>query len=275
MATRAIVTSHPVIACNVCGRRLLRGELPDVFLVGGQRRIVCELCAPRAAAEGWLREDDNHSAAVLPRRQRRGGSLLGRLRQLRESSQRPLGRDDRELPSRAEALGDERRAGGLYDFLDSGSVEGLDDDADPYLVGALPVGPSLGSTNGDLGTDQHFADDREREASMAPPASTSGEMKVCRALEVFNASEQPRRVAGIARSLGVPSVAVHPAEESGSTVAIVVAWDLCWYRYVIDVGDEAAGTRLVAQGMELDELPEQDRVANAVADERGELSTLA
>jgi hypothetical protein len=31
---------------------------------------------------------------------------------------------------------------------------------------------------------------------------------------------------------------------------------------------------LVAQGMELDELPEEDRLANAAADERGELAPL-
>jgi len=40
MATRSIVTSQPDVACDVCGRRLLRGELPDVFLAGGQRRTV-------------------------------------------------------------------------------------------------------------------------------------------------------------------------------------------------------------------------------------------
>jgi hypothetical protein len=63
-------------------------------------------------------------------------------------------------------------------------------------------------------------------------------------------------------------------EESGSTVAIVVAWELCWYRYEVDLGDEAAGSRLVAQGMELDELPEEDRLGNVATDERGELTPL-
>ncbi len=102
-------------------------------------------------------------------------------------------------------------------------------------------------------------------------ASTAGGLKVARALEVFNAGEQPRRVAGVARSLGPPTVTVRPLEDSGSTVAIVVAWELCWYRYEVDLGDEAAGSQLVGQGMELDELPEEDRLANAAADERGEL----
>jgi hypothetical protein len=99
-------------------------------------------------------------------------------------------------------------------------------------------------------------------------------LKVERALEVFNAGDPPRRVAGVSRSLGAPSVTVRPLEESGSTVAIVVAWELCWYRYEVDLGDEAAGPLLVAQGLELDELPEEDRLANASADERGELVAL-
>ncbi len=68
MATRSIVTSQPDVACDVCERRLLRGEQPDVFLDAGEPRMVCELCAPRAAHQGWLRGSDQHalSAAPLP-----------------------------------------------------------------------------------------------------------------------------------------------------------------------------------------------------------------
>ena len=119
MATRAIVTSHPIVACDVCGRSLLRGETPDVFLAGGQRRTVCELCVPRAAAEGWLREADNHASSVRPTRARRAGSLLGRLRQLREPGQGPL---RRERPGAAgldgAETGVELPEENLYDFLD-------------------------------------------------------------------------------------------------------------------------------------------------------------
>jgi hypothetical protein len=117
-------------------------------------------------------------------------------------------------------------------------------------------------------------------ASVAPSeeatiALTGGEVKVERALEVFNAGEYPRRVAGVARSLGEPSVAVRPVADSGSVVAIVVAWELCWYRYEVDLGDEAAGARVAAQGTELGELAEEDRLVNAAADEHGALMRLA
>ncbi|MDP9385661.1 MAG: hypothetical protein M3P50_10615, partial [Actinomycetota bacterium] len=53
---RDIRTNQSDIACDVCGRTLLRGEAPVPFLTGGQRRHVCELCTARAAHEGWIRE---------------------------------------------------------------------------------------------------------------------------------------------------------------------------------------------------------------------------
>ena len=36
-----------------------------------------------------------------------------------------------------------------------------------------------------------------------------------------------------------------------------------WYRYEVDLGDEAAGVSVVAQGTELGELAAEDRLANA------------
>jgi hypothetical protein len=274
MATRAIVTSHPVVACDVCGRRLLRGENPDVFLSGGQRRTVCELCVPRASAEGWLREADNHALSVRPGRSRRTGSLLGRLRQLREPGQRPLRREGSPLASRP---GSKLAEDGLYDFLEGGQSERAGDRAGELYIGSVEAGEPV---EGDwvaaaepidgLALDGPLAG----EGGGAARSVTSGDLKMERALEVFNAGDPPRRVAGVSRSLGAPSVTVRPLEESGSTVAIVVAWELCWYRYEVDLGDEAAGPLLVAQGLELDELPEEDRLANASADERGELVAL-
>src|SRR4029077_7273917 len=102
---------------------------------------------------------------------------------------------------------------------------------------------------------------------------TGGEVETVRALEVFNAGEHQRRVAGVARSLGAASVTVRPLAESGSTVvAIVVAWELSWYRYEVDLGDEAAGANVTAQGTELSELPAEDCLGNAAADANGALS---
>jgi hypothetical protein len=253
MATRTIVTSKPDVACDVCERRLLRGELHDVFLTGGQRRTVCELCAPRAAHEGWLRETDRHSVSLPPSRAKRGRNLLERLRQGGRTGSERMDRDralrgDSSAEESGAGLAYEREGARSYDFLDP----------IPLDASEAPVA----QTEGEWAVAQ-------------PPATSTGDLKVEQALAVFNAGEHPRRVGGVARSLGAPGVSVRPVEESGGVVAIVVAWELCWYRYEVDLGDEAAGARVTGQGTELHELAEEDRLANAVADERGALMLLS
>ena len=104
---------------------------------------------------------------------------------------------------------------------------------------------------------------------------TNAELKVERALEVFNASEHTRTVGGIARSLGAPSVSARPLPDRPSVVAIAVMWELSWYRYEIDLSDEAGGVRQTGQGAELSELGPDEQVPNAAADERGGLHLAA
>jgi hypothetical protein len=98
--------------------------------------------------------------------------------------------------------------------------------------------------------------------------------KIAAAVEVFNQSEHRRTVAGVARSLGGAGVSVRPAAEPPSLVHIVVWWELCWYRYTVDLSDAVPGVRVDGQGYELSELSEAERVANAAADEAGQLILL-
>src|ERR1700758_586282 len=86
MTTRAIVTSQPDVTCDVCERRLLRGEQPDLFLADGQPRMVCERRAPRAAHQGWKRGSEESELVSAPPPSRRGRRLFDRLRQSRASS---------------------------------------------------------------------------------------------------------------------------------------------------------------------------------------------
>ncbi len=78
-------------------------------------------------------------------------------------------------------------------------------------------------------------------------------------------------MAGVARSLGAPEVNVRSAEHAASVVRIMVAWELCWYRYEVDLDEPEAGARVAAQGAELGELTREDRLVNAVADDAGVL----
>jgi hypothetical protein len=231
---KAITTSHAVVSCDVCGRTLLRGENADVFLHGGQRRMVCELCTPRAAHEGWIREgmDD---AGVRDRGDRRSRSLLGRLRN-RLTEEPPPG--PAASPEPPEAAHEAPVAVEEVPYVPEPEPEPLAAEETPRSVHAVP-------TNADL--------------------------KIARAVELFNVSEHSRTVSGVARSLGAPVVAVRPSTTEGSVVTIVVAWELSWYRYEVDLGNEAAGVRVTEQGAELSELDQADQTANAAADEGGRL----
>src|SRR5260370_31167460 len=97
------------------------------------------------------------------------------------------------------------------------------------------------------------------------------EMTATRAVELFTTSDHPRPVARVERSLGARGVTVRPGDE-GSMVGIVVAWELCWYRYEVDLAEGPSAVRVAAQGYELAELPPEDQEANAAADELGGLA---
>jgi hypothetical protein len=219
VSTKDIRTSNTPVACDVCGRTLLRGEHAETYLAGGARRAVCELCSSRALNEGWVREGSVASFAPgeTPTERR---SLLGRLRTRRES-------------------------------------DGLDGS---HLPGDLDVRP--GSTQ----------PSRVREPRHVHAVPTSAEHKVSSAVDAFNSSEHPRTVAGVARSLGAPGVSVRPSDARPSVVNVVVSWELCWYRYEIDLSDDGPSVRLSAQGYELDELPAEELEINAAANERGALA---
>ena len=222
MTRKDVRTIHDAVACDVCGRTLLRGEHAEPYLAGASRRQVCELCVARAAHQGWIRESSALEATSVGHERPERRPLRGRLLARRGRERR--GRERADAAPRAEPA------------VDPGvELHGFDPD---HHIHAVP---------------------------------TNGEMKSARAVELFNASEHPRTVAGVARSLGAPGVTVRPGDD-GSIVGIVVAWELCWYRYEVDLADGPAAVRVAEQGYELTELPPEDQDANAAADERGGLA---
>jgi hypothetical protein len=250
MSTRSIVTSQPDVACDVCERRLLRGEQPDTFLAAGEPRIVCELCAPRAAHQGWKRGSAAHQVGEAPLRNGRRRALFGRLRQ---------GRRADGAASEAVA-GPYGRGADPYDFLGGG------DTAD----GAPSAGENAASASGEDGA---YGAGEPIEQRRAGPVRYDGPLQ--QAVDVFNRSEYPRRVASLTRSLGAPEVTVREGEAVASSVVIVLAWELCWYTYEVDLNDlQGLQARAIAQGTELSELGPEDRIANALADERGALALI-
>ena len=100
---------------------------------------------------------------------------------------------------------------------------------------------------------------------------TTGEGKVERALELFNGSEHQRTVAGLARTLGPAWVTAVPDPGQPSSVTVVVAWELSWYRFKVDLGDDADPVALLEKGEELEQIDETLRDWNATLDAEGRL----
>jgi hypothetical protein len=223
--TRDIRTNQTDIACDICGRTLLRGEHAENFLAGGSRREVCDLCTARAQHEGWIRESGGDELELRhTARDGRGRSLMDRFRSRRERA--------REVQEDMAAAVDEPAP-----------------HEEPQR--AAPEPPR-----------------RPRHVRAVP---TNADLKMQRALEVFNASDHTRTVGGVARSLGAPAVCIRPRTDRPSVVSITVMWELSWYRFEVDLSDEAGGVRRDAQGDELSELAPDEQEANAAADERGGL----
>lgn len=262
MTRKSIATNMAVVSCDVCGRTLLRGENADVFLHGGSRRTVCELCTGRAMHEGWIREGVD---GVMPGRVNERGSaarsLLHRLRYRRE--QRLAEGAEQGAPAAAGSARADRES---VEPAHASSAQPTAETGPAYVEPVMPPAPLM--PPGGLAP-------APREVRNVHAIPTNAELKVARALEVFNASTHPRTVAGVARSLGAPIVSARPSATEGAIVTVVVGWELSWYRYEVDLGDEAAGVRVSGQGAELTELEPADQSPNAAADDRGELHLVA
>jgi hypothetical protein len=228
--TRDIKTNQQDLSCDVCGRTLLRGERAEPFLAGGSRRHVCELCTARAQHEGWIRESGADEVTLQSARHEGRTRLVDRLRARRE---------------RARLLTDAQAA-------QEAAEAGLHFDSPPARAPDAPSAP-----------------EPRRSPRHVRAVPTNADLKMQRALEIFNASDHTRTVGGVARSLGAPGVSVRPRTDRPSVVSITVMWELSWYRFEIDLSDEAGGVRQVAQGAELSELDADEQVVNAAADERG------
>ncbi len=86
-----------------------------------------------------------------------------------------------------------------------------------------------------------------------------------RAISRFNAGDAGRTAAGLTRTLGTPSVSVGDLAGEEDVVRITVAWELTWYQWGVDLGDELRPVFELARGFEVEEIDSAARQWNASA----------
>jgi hypothetical protein len=258
--------------CAVCGRTILDGERIHSYVSAAGSHDVCPLCAPRAAAAGWL-PADQVEAEALPQPPKRG--LLDRF----------LGRGEREedgVEEPAEAPPEPAAPVAESDLAEGPGVSGAPEfgereEAEPEgtrpprrLLGRRraapetaqepavpepaprpdPAGPGMRSRSRPLD---------DEEADLSPTSRFE------RAILRFNVSEAGRTVAGLTRTLGQPSVSIGVSASGPQDVRITVAWEISWYQWGVDLGDELRPVFQLAKGYEVSELDPSARQWNATA----------
>lgn len=265
---------HDVVNCDVCARTILKGERTDRFLdQSGEARRVCELCTARAGQQGWLRES---LAGELPRTSRRAEPRRSLWSRISAWTERPPG-EPAEAPADDPAAdgngGPPRERAAGRPAPARPPAPAAQAPSDPPAGEPAPPARGDGSGPGGGGTlKDRLSGARRRDSRHVRAVPTDDGVKVHRALELFNASEHVRTIAGIGRSLGEPWVNVRVVENSNSEVLIVVAWELSWYRYRVELGDADQPVLLLEKGEEIAQLDEALRVWNAGADAEGRLA---
>ena len=226
--------------CAVCGRTILAGERTRAYVSTDGRHDVCELCAPRAERLGWERERDG-MPEVLPEPERRG--LLGGLLRRRPRWAEPVAESDEDFEPDVE------------------EVEPQPEPAEPE-----PTPPPRA-----VRPDPAAAGARPQRIDPGPAQLSPFERAVAR----FNASEASRTVGGLVRTLGAPWVSVGASAGAPREIRITVAWELSWYQWGVDLGDELRPVFQIDKGLEMDQLDSAARQWNASAVEGGRILLVA
>jgi hypothetical protein len=231
---------HDAVSCDVCGRTILKGERAEWYLApGGNRHQVCDLCAVRAQHHGWIRESGAGQLPARPPRNEPRRGMMGRLRRRRPGT--PSAENEARLAEQ-EAM-----------FGAGNGVEAEEHPSEGSAPAPTPPRPRS----------------RPQSPRHVRAVPTTAEVKVERALELFNGSGHQRTVAGLARTLGRPWVSAIPDPTQASAVSVLVAWELSWYRYRVDLGDEADPVMMLDKGEELEQIEESLRAWNAGLDDDG------
>jgi hypothetical protein len=263
----------------MCGRTILDGEQVHSYVSVEGRHDVCELCEARTAELGWLPADEEGAEEKLRAGSERKPGFFARLfaRPEREAGEdeavaastppEPVApranheldteRYDVEAEWTAEDAAPAPRANGL--FGRGAAPRGLSADLPapettpaPTLDAAAPPAPIADPAGRGMRP-------RRLQPDLSP--ATRFEQAIAR----FNTSEAGRTVSGLARTLGAPSVSIGDSAGTDDEVRVTVAWELTWYQWGVDLGDELRPVYELDKGFEVAEIDAAARQWNASA----------
>jgi len=105
----------------------------------------------------------------------------------------------------------------------------------------------------------------------APPPAIDVPDPFERAVARFNGSDAGHTAAGLTRTLGKPFASIGAAAGKPGEVRITIAWELSWYQWGVDIGDELRPVFQIDKGREIDQLDRAARQWNASVGEDGRL----
>jgi hypothetical protein len=237
------------------------------------RQRVCPLCAGRTAELGWLPADQEGAEEKLRARGTRKPSFLTRLFARPEREERPApaaGPDyfeDELAPARPPAPDLTTRHEVHELETESYDVEAewrTEPDASP-----APAAPAPRGISADLPAPAPPAPLPDpagrgmRPRRLQPDLSPATRFE--RAIARFNSSDAGRTVTGLTRTLGAPSVSVGDLATAAEVVRVTVAWELTWYQWGVDLGDELRPVYELKKGFEVSEIDAPARQWNASA----------
>jgi hypothetical protein len=131
--------------------------------------------------------------------------------------------------------------------------------------------PSTEKSGNDAAAEQGLAA-AKRRSRPSPSLDLNAPSPFERAVARFNSSDAGRTAAGLTRTLGKPHASVGAAAGKPGEVRITVAWELSWYQWGVDIGDELRSVFQIDKGREIDELDPAARQWNAAVDQDGRLA---
>jgi len=230
----------------VCGRTFLVGEQVRSFVSTEGRHQVCELCAGTTAELGWLPADQDGAEEALRAGQGRRPGFFARVfarpPRVEEDERDEMPPPAPDATPRADHELDTER----YDV----EAEWAAEPPPPPVVARTKAPPDPAGRG-------------MRPRRLQPDLSPTSRFE--RAISRFNASEAGRTVAGLTRTLGAPSVSVGDLAGAADEVRVTVAWELTWYQWGVDLGDELRPVYELSKGFEVDEIDAPARQWNASA----------